>query len=76
MKILSWNCRGINNPETVKALRTWCWRERPDFVFIIESMVDSGRLEVVRNKCGFHNGLCVSSKVLRVGLACGGGTIM
>ena len=24
-------------------------------------MIDSGRLEVVRNKCGFSNGLCVSS---------------
>ena len=27
----------------------------------MESMVDSGRLELVCNKCGFSNGLCVSS---------------
>lgn len=62
MKILSWNYQGINNPETVLALRNWCWRERPDFVFILESMIDSRRLEVVRNKCGFINGVCLSSQ--------------
>ena len=50
MKILSWNCRGMNNPETLQALYTWCCRERPDFVFIIESMIDSCRLEGIRNK--------------------------
>lgn len=61
MKILSWNSRGINNPKTVQALRTWCWRERPDFVFVMKSMIDSSRLEIVRNKCGFPNGLCISN---------------
>lgn len=30
-------------------------------MFIIEFMVDKNRLEGVRHKCGFQNGLCVSS---------------
>lgn len=68
MKILSWNRRGINNSATVQALRTWCWREQPDFVFIIESMIDAGRLEKVRNKCGFHYGFCVDNCGNSVGL--------
>lgn len=54
---LSWD----HNPETVQALRTWCWRQRPDFVFIMKSMLDSSKLELVRNKCGFQNGVCVSN---------------
>ena len=61
MKIFSWNCRGINNPLTIKALQGWCWRERPDFVFIMETMVDRGKLERVRSKCGFTEGLCLDS---------------
>lgn len=28
---------------------------------MMETMIDSGRLEVVRNKYGFSNGLCVNS---------------
>lgn len=62
MKIFSWNCRGIHNLETIQTLRNWCWRERPDFVFIMESMIDRQRLDVVCNKCGFHNGICISSQ--------------
>lgn len=62
MKILSWHCREINNPEKVQDLHNWCWIERPDFVLIMESMIDSGKLECVRNKCGFSNGFYVSSQ--------------
>ena len=62
MKIFSWNRQGINNPETVQALRNWCWRERPDFFFIMESMIDRQRFESVRNICGFHNVICISSQ--------------
>lgn len=61
MKIFSWNCRGIGNPLTVKALQAWCWRERPNILFIMESMVDKGKLEGIRNKCGFTEGLCLDS---------------
>ena len=51
-------------------------RERPDFVFIMESMIDSGRLEVVRNKCGFNNGLCLVAWAILVVLVCGEGIMM
>ena len=61
MKILSRNCQGINNSLIVKALQGWCWRERHNIVFIMESMVDKGRLERVRNRCGFTDGLCIDS---------------
>ncbi|XP_021836918.2 uncharacterized protein [Spinacia oleracea] len=61
MKILSWNCQGLGNPWTVKSLRDWCWRERPNVVFLMETMIDSKSLERVRNICGFSEGICLSS---------------
>ena len=62
MKILSWNCQGLNNALTVKALQSWCWRERPNVVFVIESMMEKNKLEKIRSKCGFHDGICVDSE--------------
>ncbi|XP_021743457.1 uncharacterized protein LOC110709547 [Chenopodium quinoa] len=61
MKILAWNCYGIGNPSTVKALQDWCWRERPNVVFVSKIKIDSQRLELIRNRCSFTNGLCISS---------------
>ena len=61
MKLLSWNCQGLANPWTVSALHSLCWRERPNIVFLMETMLDTQILEKVRNRCGFSNGLCLSS---------------
>lgn len=59
MKILRWNYQGLNNPLTVRTLNTCCWRERPQFVFIMESLMCKSKLKVVRDRCSFRNGLCV-----------------
>ncbi|XP_074288184.1 uncharacterized protein LOC141613350 [Silene latifolia] len=61
MKILSWNCKGLGNPLTVNTLRDWCWRECPNIVFVMETMISASRLEKIRNKCGFLSGFCLSS---------------
>ncbi|XP_021744637.1 uncharacterized protein LOC110710620 [Chenopodium quinoa] len=61
MKTLCWNCNGLGNPLTVKALRDWCWRDRPNAVFVMETKIDAQRLELIRNSCGFATGLCLSS---------------
>ncbi|XP_074315136.1 uncharacterized protein LOC141651317 [Silene latifolia] len=58
MKILSWNCQGLGNPKTVGTLRDWCWRESPNIVFVMETMINARELEKVRNKCGYTSGLC------------------
>lgn len=62
MKILSWNCQGLGNLWIVKTLRDWCWREKPNIVFVMETMIDSGKLEKIRNSCGFREGVCISSE--------------
>ena len=61
MKILCWNCHGIGNPWTVKALQDQCWRDKSNIVFVMESMIDDKRLNKVKNKCGYVDGVCISS---------------
>ncbi|KAL2899415.1 hypothetical protein RDABS01_024497 [Bienertia sinuspersici] len=55
------NHEGLANPDTVNSLRSWCWRDRPNIVFIMETMIDGKRLENIQKKCGYCNGVCVSS---------------
>ncbi|XP_057251804.1 uncharacterized protein LOC125498516 [Beta vulgaris subsp. vulgaris] len=61
MKLLSWNCNGLGNPLSVKALQDWCWRDRSEMVFVMETKMDSQRLELIRNRCSFTSGVCFSS---------------
>jgi hypothetical protein len=37
MKILSWNCRGLGNPKTVRALKKLLTNHTPDLVFLMET---------------------------------------
>ncbi|XP_074306600.1 uncharacterized protein LOC141641852 [Silene latifolia] len=62
MKIFSWNCQGLGNPLTVGTLRDWCWRECPNIVFVMETMMSARELEKIRNSCGFSSGICISSR--------------
>ncbi|XP_021725132.1 uncharacterized protein LOC110692446 [Chenopodium quinoa] len=62
MKILSWNCQGLGNPWTVKALYDWCRREKTNIVVLMETMIDEDKLVIVWNRCGFTDGICVSSR--------------
>ncbi|XP_074297692.1 uncharacterized protein LOC141628446 [Silene latifolia] len=62
MKILSWNCQGLGNPLTVSSLRDQCWRESPNIVFVMETMISARELEKIRNSCGFSSSVCVSSR--------------
>ena len=68
MKIFSWNCQGLGNPKTVQTLQTWVWRERPNIVFSMETMIDSKKLQLVKEKCGFRDGICLSSVGLSGGI--------
>lgn len=40
----------------------------PNIVFLMEIMVDSKKLQVVREKCGLSEGLCLSSAGLSDGI--------
>ena len=62
MKILCWNCRGLGNPWTVNALHTWVWRNRPNILFLMETMLEDKDLNGIKQRCGFSNGICLSSR--------------
>lgn len=61
MKILSWDCRGLGNFQTVNVIRSWCWRDRLNIVYVMEIIISDVDLLRVRNKCGYAGGLCISS---------------
>ena len=45
---LSWNCHGLGNPRTVQVLRDFILSKRPKFVFLMETLVDKGKVEVIK----------------------------
>ena len=55
MKILSWNCRGIGNPATVKELRDLAKNYAPSVLFIMETQINKYRVENLRYSLGFDD---------------------
>ena len=51
----------VSQSVTVKALKNWFWRDRPYFVFVMETMIAEEKLDVVRVGCGFDFCFCFSS---------------
>ncbi|PNY06212.1 hypothetical protein L195_g002675 [Trifolium pratense] len=37
MKVLSWNCQGLGNPKTVRALKKLIAYNQPDILFLMET---------------------------------------
>ena len=69
MSLLSWNCRGLGNQQTVNALKKIIKAQVPNLVFLMETKSDIGWMEYVRDQCEFKNGLFVPSDGASSGLA-------
>ena len=69
MSLLSWNCRGRGNPQTVNALKKVIRLEKPKFVFLMETKSDVDWMKVIRDWCGFQEGFFVPSVGSSGGLA-------
>jgi exonuclease III len=54
MKILSWNCRGLGNPRTVRDLCHMVKEKRPEVVFLMETKCRNAKMERVRVRIGFE----------------------
>ena len=61
IRVISWNCRGLGNCRSVKALHDLvrCWN--PKIVFLMEIKSKKNRMESIKNRIGFSNGLIVPS---------------
>ena len=62
MKILGWNCRGISNASTVRALGAQIKGARPDVVFLSETKTNEKCMEFVKSSVKFDNKFIVEAK--------------
>ena len=67
---MSWNCRGLGKSSAVLQCKKKALELKPDFLFLMETRLVSGKGSEVWQKCGFSEGW----EVLRVGLS--GGLIL
>ena len=54
MSLLSLNCRGLGNPQTVRELHALVKQEGPALVFLLETRLEVKNLDPLRIKLGFH----------------------
>ena len=47
MSLISWNCRGLGNPRTVKVLQKVIQCEEPILVFLMETKLNKDTVEKV-----------------------------
>ena len=69
MRALGWNCRGLGNSRSVRALRNLVQQWDPDFVFLSETKLKKRSMEKKKMSVGFINGLIIPSHGRSGGLA-------
>ena len=62
MRILDWNCRGICNASTVRALKAQIKGTRPNILFLSETKAKVGRMESVKSSLKFDHFMVVEAK--------------
>ena len=61
MSLLSWNYRGLGNPQTVNALKKVIRIEDSIIVFLMETKSNEDQMKMVRDQCGFKQSFAVPS---------------
>lgn len=69
MTQISWNCRGVAAPSTVRELKELCKTHKPAILFLMETRASVGRIEKVRRRLHFQQCFSVDSIGLSGGLA-------
>ena len=69
MSLLNWNCRGIGNLRTVKALEKAIKKEDPIIVFLMETKSSEEWMEKVKKECNMKQSWVVPSNGRSGGLA-------
>ncbi|XP_019179571.1 PREDICTED: uncharacterized protein LOC109174786 [Ipomoea nil] len=69
MSIISWNCRGLGGTRSVRELVGMVSKQRPVFVFLMETKAKSSKIEEVRIKLGFEGAFGMDRVGLGGGLA-------
>ena len=69
MNIISWNCRGLENPRTVNALKRALKKKAPICVFLMETKLTTEQLNSMKQNWDYNQGLVVSSDGFSGGLS-------
>lgn len=69
MNVISWNCRGISLPSNIQFLKDVVRQERPNFIFLCETLDNKGKLESVRRAIGLDGLIAVDAVGRSGGLA-------
>lgn len=69
MNLLSWNCRELGNPRTVRVLGDLLKARKPDFLFPSETISVASRIEDLRIRFGFAQCFAVDRSGNSGGLA-------
>jgi exonuclease III len=59
MRLLSWNCRGLGDPQTVRELSLLLKERDPSILFLSETRLDSVGVELLRVSTKFNYAFCV-----------------
>ncbi|KAA3476120.1 reverse transcriptase [Gossypium australe] len=70
-EIFCWNVRGLGSMRAVRRLQHMLKIYHPQIVFFMETKLNANRMERVRRRYGFFNGIDVSAKGSRGGLSLG-----
>ena len=68
MRILSWNCRGLGNPWSVRELRKVVKQEGPALLFVMETKIRAKRVENLKLTLGFAGCFVVDSDSMSGGV--------
>ncbi|CAH9076812.1 unnamed protein product [Cuscuta europaea] len=69
MIILSWNCRGLGHPCAVPTLRDLVRHNKPDVIFLCETLCSSYKVDAIRRLLGFEAYFVVDREGRSGGLA-------
>ncbi|KAF5465338.1 hypothetical protein F2P56_015356 [Juglans regia] len=69
MSCLSWNCRGLGNPRTVRELHCLVKTKVPNFVFLMETKCKRSKVEKIKRLLNMEYSFVVDCKGLSGGLA-------
>lgn len=61
MKILSWNCRGLQQAASTRALLAVQKRRSPDIIFLLETHLDDYPVECLRRRLKMDHKMVVRS---------------
>ena len=69
MSLISWNCWGLGNLQSVKALEKVINKEDPIIIFLMETKLNREWMSNIKDKCNMKHSLIVPSEGKSGGLA-------